>query len=69
VEQAINLLREFGFPIFVCVWFMYRLEKKIDGLLQQQSQVLLALIVLAQVLDVDLPPQLMVGQRGSKEDP
>lgn len=68
MDQAINLLREFGFPIFVCVWFMYRLEKKVDGLINQQAQVMLGLIVLAQVLDVDLPPQLMVG-KGGKEDP
>ncbi len=62
--EAISVLREFGFPIFVCVWFMYRLEKKIDGLLQQQAQVHLAIIVLAQVLEVDLPPQFVLPRRG-----
>lgn len=28
--DIIGLLREFGFPIFVCMWFMWRLEKRID---------------------------------------
>jgi hypothetical protein len=63
VDQAIAILREFGFPIFVCVWFMWRLEKKIDGLMAQQQQVLLAVIVLAEVLEVDLPEQIVLPRR------
>jgi len=26
-EEIIVLLRDFGFPIFVCLWFMFRTEK------------------------------------------
>lgn len=28
--DILALLREFGFPIFVCVWFMWRLEKRLE---------------------------------------
>ena len=27
----IDLLRDFGFPVFVCLWFMFRTEKIITG--------------------------------------
>jgi len=27
VEEYIQILRDFGFPIFVCFWFMFRTEK------------------------------------------
>lgn len=27
MDEIINLLREFGFPIFVVLWFMFRTEK------------------------------------------
>jgi hypothetical protein len=57
MDQAITLLREFGFPIFVCLWFMWRMEKKIDAFMENQLKVLLAITVLAQAMDVDLPEQ------------
>jgi hypothetical protein len=30
--DLVALIREFGFPIFVCVWFMWRLEKRLEEL-------------------------------------
>lgn len=30
--DLLALVREFGFPIFVCVWFMWRLEKRLEEL-------------------------------------
>lgn len=63
MEQAIAVLKEFGFPIFVCIWFMWRQDKKIDGLLSQQQQLLLAVVMLAQVLEVDLPDQFVLPKR------
>jgi hypothetical protein len=50
-------LREFGFPIFVCLWFMTRMERKVDAFLVTQSQIMLAITVLAQTLDVELGPK------------
>lgn len=28
--DAVTLLRDFGFPVFVAVWFMWRIEQKLD---------------------------------------
>jgi len=30
IEELLPLIGTYGFPIFVSVWFMYRLEKKMD---------------------------------------
>jgi len=31
-NDAVQLIRDLGFPIFVCLWFMLRLEKKLDAI-------------------------------------
>ena len=67
MEQAIALLREFGFPIFVCMWFMWRMEKKIDKFMEQQARLILAITIMSQTLDVDLPEQAMLPRTKSKE--
>ena len=30
-DQAMNLIGAYGFPIFVCLWFMFRTEKIIKA--------------------------------------
>jgi len=67
VEQAIGILREFGFPIFVCMWFMWRMEKKFDKSMEQQARLILAITILAQALDVDLPESAMLPRTRSRE--
>jgi hypothetical protein len=53
MQDALQILREFGFPIFVCVWFMYRLERKLDRHDDRLSQLLMVVTVIAKTLDVD----------------
>ena len=67
MEQAIGILREFGFPIFVCMWFMWRMEKKFDKSMEQQARLILAITILAQALDVDLPESAMLPRTRSRE--
>lgn len=67
MEQAIALLREFGFPIFVCMWFMWRMEKKFDKSMEQQARLILAITILAQAMDVDLPESAMLPRTRSRE--
>lgn len=66
MDQLIGILREFGFPIFVCLWFMWRMEKKTDAFMEQQTKVLLLITLLAQVLDVDLPEQVQLPRPKKK---
>jgi len=35
--QFINIGRDLGFPILVAVWFMFRLEKKLDRWVQMEE--------------------------------
>ena len=67
MEEAIAILREFGFPIFVCLWFMWRMEKKQDKQMEHQTRVLLAITILAQALDVTLPESTLLPRTRSKE--
>lgn len=65
MEVALQLLREFGFPTFVCVWFMWRAEKQfmaIRSLLHKQA-VLNA--VIARTLDV---PELPAEASADREE-
>ena len=45
------LLREFGFPVFVSVWFMWRLEKRVDRLFELMSSLMQATSLLAKSID------------------
>jgi hypothetical protein len=52
--DAAALLREFGFPIFVSVWFMWRVEKRMDRFTDAIQNLLLTVTVMAKTID-DLP--------------
>jgi hypothetical protein len=45
------LLREFGFPIFVSVWFMWRVEKRMDRFTDTVQSLLLTVTVMAKTID------------------
>ena len=45
------LLREFGFPIFVSLWFMWRVEKRMDRVTDSIQNLLTAVTVMAKTVD------------------
>jgi hypothetical protein len=45
------LLREFGFPIFVSLWFMWRVEKRMDRFTDSIQNLLTAVTVMAKTID------------------
>lgn len=51
-----GLLREFGFPIFVSLWFMWRVEKRMDRFTDTIQNLLTAVTVMAKTID-GLPPR------------
>lgn len=53
--DAVGLLREFGFPIFVSLWFMWRVEKRMDRFTDTIQQLLTVVTVMAKTVD-DLTP-------------
>jgi len=54
--DAVALLREFGFPIFVSVWFMWRIEKRMDRFTAAIQDLLLTVTVMAKTID-DMSPK------------
>lgn len=53
--DAVGLLREFGFPIFVSLWFMWRVEKRMDRFTDAIQQLLTAVTVMAKTVDSMTP--------------
>jgi len=51
VNEVIVVLREFGFPILVCMWFMWRMEKKLDGFSEHVNKLVTAVETMAKVVD------------------
>lgn len=49
--DVIGLLREFGFPIFVSLWFMWRVEKRMDRFTEAIQNLLTVVTVMAKTLD------------------
>lgn len=68
IEQGIALLREFGFPVIVAVWFMWRLEKRLDRVADLMSSLLLAVQLLAKSVDFHILPTKIVTRVTDLED-
>lgn len=51
VSDTIALLREFGFPVFVAVWFMWRIEKRLDRFTEQIEKLITVVTVMTKVVD------------------
>lgn len=49
--SIVDLLREFGFPIFVSLWFMWRVEKRMDRFTDNIQNLLMAITVMAKTVD------------------
>lgn len=52
-----GLLREFGFPIFVSVWFMWRLERRMDAFTESINKLLTVVTIMSRSVD-----ELSVGR-------
>ena len=50
-SDAVGLLREFGFPIFVSLWFMWRVEKRLDRFTDSHQNLLTAVTIMAKTID------------------
>lgn len=51
LDQVTSLLREFGFPVVVALWFMLRLEKRLDRLFELMTSHMQATALLAKSVD------------------
>lgn len=60
MSDFVQLLREFGFPTFFCVWLMYRVEKELREMRSILHKQVVLNAVIAKTLDVpsDQTPSL-----------
>jgi len=64
-DQATSLLREFGFPVVVALWFMLRLEKRLDRLAELMASFMSSMTLLAKGIDYHFTaPRLENGEQG-----
>jgi len=50
-DQATSVLREFGFPVFVALWFMIRLERRVDRLSDLLMSMMQAMTIIARSVE------------------
>ena len=50
--EIAHLLKEFGFPIFVCCWFMFRSDKRHDKIADKLSRLVSLMTMIAKTLDL-----------------
>ena len=63
--DAVGLLREFGFPVYVSLWFMWRLEKRHDAYTARLEKLCEAIAVMVKAIDaMPAGPPGPAGPRG-----
>jgi hypothetical protein len=62
--SVLAIVREFGFPVLVAVWFMWRVEKRMDRFTDVVQNLLTTVTVMAKTID-DLPAVPAKRQRTS----
>lgn len=50
-EQGTGLIREFGFPVFVALWFMIRLERRVDRLSELMTSLMQSTSIIAKAVE------------------
>lgn len=50
-DSALGAIREFGFPVFVALWFMWRVEKRMDRFTEAIQNLLTAVTIMAKTVD------------------
>lgn len=61
VTDITGLLREFGFPIFVSLWFMWRLERRMDAFTESINKLLTIVTIMSRSVD-----ELSMGRTRTK---
>lgn len=51
LTNVTGMLREFGFPIFVSVWFMWRLERRMDAFTESINKLLTIVTIMSRSVD------------------
>lgn len=49
--DMLGVVREFGFPVFVALWFMWRVEKRMDKFTEVVQNLLTTVTIMAKTID------------------
>lgn len=50
-SSVLAIIREFGFPVFVALWFMWRVEKRMDRFTEVVQNLLTTVTIMAKTID------------------
>lgn len=64
--DIVGLISHLGFPVFVSIWFMWRLEKRIDNLIASQEKLTTIVTVLVKTVDDNIP---VAGMHSAGKNP
>lgn len=53
MNSAVDIIQALGFPIFVCLWLMYRVEKRLDKIQKENHRSNILQAVMLKTLDDD----------------
>ncbi len=67
-SSALAIIREFGFPVFVALWFMWRVEKRMDRFTEVVQNLLTTVTVMAKTID-GLPTAVALPARPKTPPP
>ena len=51
IEDLLTIIKDLGFPMFVAIWFMYRLERRMDKISETLSSLMHSTASLAKAVD------------------
>lgn len=52
-SKLVSFIREFGLPSFLVIWFLFRIEKKLERFTKALNQLLTVNVVMLKTLDKD----------------
>lgn len=50
-SSTLAIIREFGFPVFVALWFMWRVEKRMDRFTEVVQNLLTTVTIMAKTIE------------------
>jgi len=63
-EATVHLIRDFGFPVVMCMWFMFRMERRQDKIRDRLSDIVGVLKMIARTMDLSEQEQKLLEDSG-----
>ena len=65
--DVVGFISHLGFPVFVSLWFMHRIEKRMDRLITSQENLTTVVTVLTKTIDNNIPVRKLSKPREPRE--